>query len=46
MIDLQEEAIAEELDTQMAAPIDPPAGDDLHHPSGRPLTYDELSGGF
>lgn len=28
------------------APIDPPAGDDLHHPSGRPLTYDELSGGF
>lgn len=27
-------------------PIDPPADDDLHHPSGRPLTYDELSGGF
>lgn len=21
------------------APIDPPAGDDLHHPSGRALTY-------
>ena len=28
------------------APIDPPADDDLHHPSGRPLTYAELSGGF
>lgn len=28
------------------APIDPPAHDDLLHPSGRPLTYAELSGGF
>lgn len=28
------------------APIDPPASDDLHHPSGRALTYAELSGGF
>lgn len=36
------------MDQCRAAPahLDPPAGDDLHHPSGRPLTYDELSGGF